>query len=155
MRIGGLASGMDIDQIVKDLMAAEKMPLDKLTQQKVWTEWQQEAYRDFNLAFSNLHNSANSLRFTSAFNAYSATSTNQGSVGVTTTPSAMKGTYEIEVKSIASSAKLTSAAAVKNAAGENAQATDVIGTDGAITVTDGQGGTRVVTVTRRGFFSSG
>ncbi len=154
MRIGGLASGMDIDQIVKDLMAAEKMPLDKLTQQKVWTEWQQEAYRDFNLAFSNLRTSANSLRFTSAFNAYSVTSTNQGSVGVTTTPSAMKGTYEIEVKSIASSAKLTSAAAVKNAAGENAQATDVMGTDGTITVTDGQGGTRTVTVTADMTFSA-
>lgn len=154
MRIGGLASGMDIDQIVKDLMAAEKMPLDKLTQQKVWTEWQQEAYRDFNLAFSNLRTSANTLRFTSAFNSYSANSTNLASVGVNTTTSAMKGTYEIEVKSLASSAKLTSATAVKNSAGDNAKATDVIGTAGTITVTDTNGATRAVPITADMTFSA-
>ncbi|PKH10368.1 flagellar filament capping protein FliD [Planomicrobium sp. MB-3u-38] len=153
MRIGGLASGMDIDQIVKDLMAAEKMPLDKLNQQKVWTEWQQEAYREFNLAFKNLQTSANSLRFTSAFNAYSATSSNQGSVGVTTTSTAMKGTYEIEVKSLASSAKLTSTAAVKNAAGNNAAGTDVIGTAGTISVTS-NGVTREVPITADMTFSA-
>lgn len=32
VRIGGLASGMDIDQIVSDLMKAERMPLDKIKQ---------------------------------------------------------------------------------------------------------------------------
>ena len=153
MRIGGLASGMDIDSIVKDLMAAEKMPLDKLNQQKVWTEWQQEAYREFNIAFSNLRTSANSLRFTSAFNAYSATSTNQASVGVTTTTSAMKGTYQIEVKSLASSAKLTSAAPVKNAAGNNATGTDAIGTAGTISVTS-NGVTREVPITADMTFSA-
>lgn len=154
LRIGGLASGMDIDQIVKDLMAAEKMPLDKLTQQKVWTEWQQESYRDFNLAFSNLRTSVNSLRFSSAFNAYSATSSNQGSVGVTATTSAMKGTYDIEVKSLASSAKLTSAVSVKNSADENAKSTDAIGTAGTITITDSKQGTRTVPVTAEMTFSA-
>lgn len=32
MRIGGLASGMDIDSIVEKLMAVERLPLDKLEQ---------------------------------------------------------------------------------------------------------------------------
>ena len=31
LRISGLASGMDIDSIVSDLMKAERMPLDKIT----------------------------------------------------------------------------------------------------------------------------
>lgn len=31
-RIGGLASGMDIDSLVSKLMAAEKIPLTKLQQ---------------------------------------------------------------------------------------------------------------------------
>ncbi|MCM3611977.1 flagellar filament capping protein FliD [Planococcus sp. MERTA32b] len=153
LRIGGLASGMDIDQIVKDLMAAEKMPLDKLTQQKVWTEWQQEAYRDFNLAFKNLQTSANSLRFTSAFNAYSATSSNQGSVGVTTTSTAMKGSYKINVIELASAAKLTSTAAVKNSAGNNATGTDAIGTAGTISITS-NGVTREVPITADMTFSA-
>ena len=29
MRVGGLASGMDIDALVEKLMKAERMPLDK------------------------------------------------------------------------------------------------------------------------------
>lgn len=154
MRIGGMASGMDIDSLVKDLMAAEKMPLDKLTQQKAWTEWQQESYRDFNIAFSNLRTSASSLRFTSAFNAYSATSSNQASVGVTTTSTAMKGNYKIEVKELASVAKLNSTVAVTNADGNPAKATDVIGTDGTITITDAVGGTRAVEITADMTFSA-
>ncbi|CAM3951946.1 flagellar hook-associated protein 2 [Mesobacillus thioparans] len=48
IRIGGLASGMDIDQIVSDLMKAERMPLDKLTQKKQYLEWQRDDYRDMN-----------------------------------------------------------------------------------------------------------
>jgi flagellar capping protein FliD len=37
MRIGGLASGMDIDQMVKELMTAERIPLDKLSQEGTGT----------------------------------------------------------------------------------------------------------------------
>lgn len=135
MRIGGLATGMDIDQLVKDLMAAEKMPLDKLTQQKTWIGWQQDSYRDFNLTLSNLRTSANSLRFTSSFNAFSATSSNAASLSVTTTSSAMQGSYSAEVKSVASSAKLHSSLAIQKSDGTGvAKSTDAIGTAGTITV---------------------
>jgi flagellar hook-associated protein 2 len=48
MRIGGLASGMDIDSLVVDLMKAERMPLDKLEQKKQYTEWQRDDYREIN-----------------------------------------------------------------------------------------------------------
>lgn len=48
MRIGGLASGMDIDSIVAKLMQAEKAPLNKLEQNKQTYEWQRDAYRDVN-----------------------------------------------------------------------------------------------------------
>lgn len=48
LRIGGLASGMDIDQIVGDLMKAERLPLDKLAQKKQFLEWQRDDYREMN-----------------------------------------------------------------------------------------------------------
>jgi flagellar capping protein FliD len=57
MRIGGLASGMDTDQMIKDLMKAERIPLDKLQQKKQYLEWQRDDYRDMNkmmFDFSNL-----------------------------------------------------------------------------------------------------
>ena len=54
MRISGLASGMNIDEIVTNLMKAERMPLDKITQKKIYTEWQRDDYRTMNTALSEL-----------------------------------------------------------------------------------------------------
>jgi flagellar hook-associated protein 2 len=54
MRIGGLASGMDIDKIVSDLMKAERMPLDKLKQKKQILEWQRDDYREMNKLLQDL-----------------------------------------------------------------------------------------------------
>jgi flagellar hook-associated protein 2 len=54
MRIGGLASGMDIDSLVADLMKAERIPFDKLTQKKQVLEWQRDDYRDMNKMLSDL-----------------------------------------------------------------------------------------------------
>lgn len=48
MRIGGLASGMDIDSLVEKLMQAERAPLDKLQQQKQTNEWQRDSFRTLN-----------------------------------------------------------------------------------------------------------
>src|SRR3954451_21371780 len=54
MRISGLASGMNIDEIVTNLMKAERMPLDKIQQKKIYTEWQRDDYRTMNTALSEL-----------------------------------------------------------------------------------------------------
>lgn len=48
IRIGGLASGMDIDQIVTDLMRAERVKVDKVLQDKTLVEWTRDAYNDLN-----------------------------------------------------------------------------------------------------------
>lgn len=48
LRIGGLASGMDIDSLVEKLMTAERIPLDKISQKKTYTEWQRDDYREIN-----------------------------------------------------------------------------------------------------------
>lgn len=45
MRFGGLASGLDTDTIVKDLMRIEQMKVDKLKQQRQIVEWKKEDYR--------------------------------------------------------------------------------------------------------------
>ncbi|HZJ58133.1 MAG TPA: flagellar cap protein FliD N-terminal domain-containing protein, partial [Clostridia bacterium] len=45
MRFGGLASGLDTDTIVRDLMRIEQMKVDKLKQEKQIMEWRKEDYR--------------------------------------------------------------------------------------------------------------
>ncbi len=45
-RLSGLTSGMDTDQMVKDLMKAERTRLDKVKKNQTTVSWQQDAYRD-------------------------------------------------------------------------------------------------------------
>lgn len=53
MRIGGLASGMDTDSMVKQLMAAESMKLDRVQADKQILEWRKESLNSLNKDFAN------------------------------------------------------------------------------------------------------
>lgn len=59
MRIGGLASGMDTETIISDLMKARRLPLDKIMQKKQYTEWQRDDYRTVNKKLFDFRNLAN------------------------------------------------------------------------------------------------
>ena len=61
-RISGLASGMDIDTIVSDLMKAERIPLDKLNQNKQTLEWQRDDYRAMNTLLLDFRSTLTQLR---------------------------------------------------------------------------------------------
>ena len=50
LRVGGLASGIDTDAIVRDLMQVARAPVDRLYRQKQLLSWQQEDYREINKA---------------------------------------------------------------------------------------------------------
>jgi flagellar hook-associated protein 2 len=145
MRVGGLASGMDTDALVKELMQAKRLPLDKLSQEKIRTEWQRDSYREFNLSLSKLRSTASDLRLQSSFNAYNATSSNVSSLTASTTANALNGTYQVEVVNVASTAKIHSASAIKKIdmgtlTSVNAKSSNQIGTAGTITVKDKNGG---------------
>ncbi len=47
-RISGLASGMDIDSLVKNMMRPSQIRIDRVVQQKTKGEWMQEAYNTVN-----------------------------------------------------------------------------------------------------------
>jgi flagellar hook-associated protein 2 len=46
VRIPGLATGMDTDQMVKEMLTGEQNKVDKAKQKEQITKWQQESYRD-------------------------------------------------------------------------------------------------------------
>lgn len=105
MRIGGLASGMDIDQIVGDLMKAERMPLDKLVQQKQILEWQRDDYRSINSLLLNFRTELTNMKLTTQYRARSVTSTNSDMISATASSAASTSSYTIKsVSSLASAA---------------------------------------------------
>jgi flagellar hook-associated protein 2 len=56
MRMSGLATGMDTETIIKQLMTAHSAPLNKLNAKKQVTAWQQESYRTVNAKLYEFRN---------------------------------------------------------------------------------------------------
>ncbi|MGD6854743.1 flagellar filament capping protein FliD [Bacillus infantis] len=113
VRIGGLASGMDIDQLVSDLMKAERMPLDKMKQKKQVMEWQRDDYRSMNTLLLNFRTELTQMKLSTSYRARSTSSTNEARVTATATSAAALASYSISnVKKLASAATKVNTAAL-------------------------------------------
>ncbi|VEF46932.1 flagellar hook-associated 2 domain-containing protein [Bacillus freudenreichii] len=105
MRIGGLASGMDIDSIVKDMMKVKRMPLDKMKQQKQIIEWKRDDYRSINTMLLGFRDRLAQLKLTSNYRARMVSSTDEAKVSATVTSGASQASYSIsKVEQLATAA---------------------------------------------------
>lgn len=95
MRIGGLASGLDINQIVKDLMRVERMPLQKLEQQKTLLEWKRDDYRAINTLLLDFRSLLTQMKLTTQYRVRTASSTNEAFISATATSAAAQASYTI------------------------------------------------------------
>lgn len=57
LRITGMATGLDVDSTVKQMMSAEQIKIDKAEKAKQIVEWKQEAYQDIIKDIKELQNS--------------------------------------------------------------------------------------------------
>ena len=95
-RIGGLASGMDIDSIVGDMMKAQRAPLDKLMQKKQILEWQRDDYRSINTLLLNFRtNELTNMKLTTNYRAKSVSSSDESKVAATATSGASQASYNM------------------------------------------------------------
>ncbi len=104
MRISGIASGFDTEQIVNDLMKVERLPLDRIYQQKVKAEWQRDAYRSINTKIASFRDLAFNMQLQTPYLARTVTSTNDAVVSGQAGANAQTGTYNILVQKLAKSA---------------------------------------------------
>lgn len=140
IRMSGLASNMDIDQLVSDLMKSERLPLDKLIRKKQSTIWKREAYQASNTTLSALQNQIKSLRLESSFVSKKAVSSASNVAEVSSTSSTgTNSNFNLNVTRLASSAMLVSRpTTIDNTA--------TLTVDGSFTIT-GSKGTETITVT--------
>ena len=116
IRFGGIASGLDTENIVKELMNAEKMKVDKLYRSKTTKTWTQEAYNTVNKDTANfIVDARKSLGLTSttsygtsiskSYESFSwvksASSSDETVFTAKAQASALSGTHSIEVKQLA------------------------------------------------------
>ncbi|WDF51483.1 flagellar filament capping protein FliD [Paenibacillus sp. KACC 21273] len=109
IRVGGLASGIDTDSIVKKLMTAERIPLDKLNQNKQLLEWKRDSYREINSKLVDFRQNKLSLyKSSESLNAQKATVTgNTTAVTATATAGATGIAMSVTVNQLASKATTT------------------------------------------------
>ncbi|PKG26907.1 flagellar hook protein [Cytobacillus horneckiae] len=113
LRIGGLASGLDTATLIGDMMRAQRIPVDKLKQQKQTLEWQRDAYRDMNLQLTAFRDMTLNMRLQSSFLTKVTTSSNSSKVAATAIATAGNGTYTLsKVTQLATSATNTSSSGV-------------------------------------------
>ncbi|WP_419955441.1 flagellar filament capping protein FliD [Neobacillus niacini] len=107
-RLTGFASGMDTDSIVKKLMNAESISLNKLKQNQQKQTWLSDSYRQWNadlLAFRS--NTILNMSLSKTYNTYDVSSSQENAVSATASGTSLSGTYSVEVKQLASSAVFT------------------------------------------------
>ena len=134
MRFTGLSgSGFDTDQIVSELMRAERVPLDRLYQKRQLAEWRRDAYRDvtnllrgFKDQFFNTLKPVSNMMSASLYRKFSAQSSN-AAVSATANADAFTGTYNIVVTQIATASEIRSSAAVSKA-GDKIKVSDTLET---------------------------
>ena len=135
-RIGGLATGMDTDQMVKDMMRVERLPLDRLYQRKQLAEWRRDSYRDitsilrgFKDDYMNYLKPSTNMLSTSIYKKYSASAVDTGTglastvVSATGGIDASAGTHTIAVTKMAAADKAVSSSGVTKALQSSAEIT--------------------------------
>jgi len=138
LRISGLASGMDIDQMVSELMRAHRMRVDKSYQQRQILEWQREDYRTINSRLLALRNAVLDMKLQGTFMAKSAFSSNSNVLTATAGSNAAAGEYSITVHSLAAGVTKSSTealAASRNEDGSVKTLEEQFGLTGEVTFT--------------------
>ncbi|MED1952369.1 flagellar filament capping protein FliD [Brevibacillus centrosporus] len=101
IRFTGMASGLDTENMVKELMKARKEPMNRIIRTKQTDEWKRDAYREMNTLLMDLRTSVDSLRFSGNFNKKKASSENDAITSVNAVGTPKLSSYAIEVKQLA------------------------------------------------------
>ncbi|HHU64072.1 MAG TPA: flagellar filament capping protein FliD [Clostridiales bacterium] len=117
IRFSGMASGLDTESIIKDLMRIEQMKVDKLKQNRQLIEWQRDAYREIikllrglKDQFFDVLNPDHYMLSASGYKTFSVTSSHDQYITATANADALVGTYVIDsIDSLAREARMEGA----------------------------------------------
>ena len=141
--INFLGSYSGIDQTTIDsLMAVEKAPLVQMADQKESYENEQNAWRDINTRLDSLMTKVRDLQIDSVFEGKTVSSSDSDTVSASATSVALKGTYEIEVESLASSSRIIGTKILVDGDTNDTE----LGISGSFTITNGDGDSAEISV---------
>lgn len=114
LRVTGLYSGLDIDQLVADLMRIERRPVDVRIQSRSRLQAELDAWRDLNSKLKALETKLADLKGTTIWDKLKAESSNPGVLTVSLTGTAAAGTYSVTVNRLAQNTIYQSTTAIND-----------------------------------------
>lgn len=104
----GLASGLDTQSIVSDLMKIERMKVEDIQKEKTRMEWQKDAWSDINTKLYSFYKE-DLFEFKSAgtYDQKALSSSNESVVTIGTSPGATNGSHTVTVNNMAKGSFLT------------------------------------------------
>jgi flagellar hook-associated protein 2 len=105
INFGGLASGIDTESIVDALMEIEKQPLKRLESDQEYFSSRQDAFNTLDTKLKTLLAKFEAIDSSSEVRAYSAKAASEEFFSVSASGSALPGSYNIEVQSLAKQQK--------------------------------------------------
>lgn len=120
VRIPGLATGMDTDSMIKDMLSGEQQKIDRAKQKQQVVRWQQEIYREVMKDIKSLQDkyfsvtSPNSIINSNAWNILTVSSSNENVITASGSAGANRVDYSFNVKKLAEPAKMSSSKATNN-----------------------------------------
>lgn len=109
-------SGIDVDQMVKGLMKAQRSRYDNMVQKKTQLEWKKADYNTMYNAISNFRNSVFNYKLQSTLAPKQATSSNDAAITVSANADAANISHSITVHQLAEGVKVTSSGSITDTA---------------------------------------
>lgn len=115
IRLSGLASGIDTETMIKQLMQAERAPVDRLSQKKQTLTWQRDAYREMNRALLDFRTAASDMLLSKNYQSKTVIISNPTALTVTASPASSAGSVTIDsIDKLASTASVTLVSTAKS-----------------------------------------
>ena len=108
IRVSGIASGLDTEGIVSELMKVQRLKTTRLENNITKLNWKIEKWKTLNSKIYSFYTGALSkIRLQGNFNTKKAYSSNESKAAVTATNSVPEGTHTLQIKSVASAQFVT------------------------------------------------
>lgn len=101
LSVGGLASGLDTENIISQLLSLEKRSVQQIQQKIAVASVKQQGYTDLDSRLNSLRNAVKGFNDENLFRRTTATSSNEGLVTVTASKAAATATHSIRVLQVA------------------------------------------------------
>lgn len=103
----GLASGLNTQEIIENLVKVDSQPLTRLQNQQTDLSKKKDTYASMNSSLLELKSRVSDLRTSSAFGAFSASSSEEEALTIKALSSANEGNYSVKILSLAEAKSLS------------------------------------------------